>query len=41
MKGDRIAEAQFNEFAKFDSVGDTLGNTSDYLKVAAEKILCT
>ena len=40
MKDDRTAEAQFNEVV-INSIGDTLGNSGDYLKGAAKKILCS
>ena len=39
MKDDHTAEAQFNEVV-ISSIGDTLGNSGDYLIGAAKKILC-
>ena len=42
MKDDRNVEAQLNELVsgKISSIGDALGNASEYLKGAAKNVLC-
>ena len=42
VKGDRIAEVQFNKAvsAEINSIRDTLGNAGNYIKGAARNILC-